>query len=123
MTGRERVRHLCPCGSEWISQNHTRCEGCGKLRTDYSQGLHQGYLDATAAAKATITGGVCKEAYERGVAEERERLLGELAGPATTVSFLAAEDDTGDAVRWSDVERICATTIRARNPSPAEDSQ
>ena len=35
-----------------------------------------------------------------------EALRGELAGPATSVSFLAAEDNEGDAVRWSDVERI-----------------
>ena len=35
-----------------------------------------------------------------------EALHGELAGPATSVSFLAAEDNEGDAVRWSDVERI-----------------
>ncbi len=40
------------------------------------------------------------------------RLLGELAGPATTVSFLAAEDPAGDAVRWSDVERIFASAMK-----------
>jgi len=40
-----------------------------------------------------------------------EALRGELAGPATSVSFLAAEDNEGDAVRWSDVERIFDTRI------------
>ena len=35
-----------------------------------------------------------------------ETIRGDLAGPATTISFLAAEDSEGDCVRWSDVERI-----------------
>ena len=65
---------------------------------------------ATAAARATITEGVCKEAYERGVAEERERC-------ARTAE---------DAIKiWAGEERanaLClriATAIRARTPSPA----
>ncbi len=65
MSGDERTKHLCQCGSEWLSVNHTRCELCGLMRTGYSIGYQQGHIDATAAAKV--------EAYERGVAEERER--------------------------------------------------
>ncbi len=42
----ERVKHLCPkCRSEWISPAHTRCEACGMVRSQYSQGLQQGDID------------------------------------------------------------------------------
>lgn len=38
-----------------------------------------------------------------------DNLLFQLAGPATTLSWLAAGNDVdGDAVMWSDVERIIA---------------
>ena len=51
------------------------------------------------------------EAYKGGMAEALRWFRDAIAQPATTISWLAAEDDTGDAVRWSDVERICDTKL------------
>ena len=47
-----------------------------------------------------------------------ETIRGDLAGPATTISFLAAEDSEGDCVRWSDVERIFDARIAELEDKP-----
>ncbi len=60
------------------------CGECMEKQSDYR----------VAAAKATITEAVCKEAYERGVAEERERIElcidGEVHDPNVRQDLLAS---------------------------------
>jgi hypothetical protein len=102
---------------------------------DYPMGCPGCHARSSVATKDEPCQGFCHvnaafdAEYKRGQREERERaaktkwkgwrarldkIRGRLAGPATTVSFLAAEEDgDGDAVRWEDVERIFDDEIAA----------
>ncbi len=79
---------------------------------------------ATAAAKATITEAVCKEAYERGVAEEREACANK-ARSRRNEHWRLPDDLRSESTRitWKKCCDSIDAAIRARTPSPAEDSQ
>ena len=93
------------------------------------QGAGELFSAATAAAKATITAGVCREAYERGVAEERAALQPLLDACAAMLGSLHIREPSPGRFEISEPHpkviqefmQAYASAIRARTPSPAEE--
>ena len=50
----EAAGFLCQCGSDWACPAHTRCEGCGRIRTQYSIGEQAGFLAGRASRDGDI---------------------------------------------------------------------